>query len=84
MRPATNAPMGKLLRLLDRLERAKIAYRLEHVRESVLVSIAVPGERWEVEFFPDGSIEIERFWSRGTVEVDESLLDTLISEHGGS
>ena len=32
-----------------------------------MVTVVLPGERVEVEFFADGSVEIERFISNGTV-----------------
>ncbi|MBA2447026.1 MAG: hypothetical protein H0V51_03270 [Chloroflexi bacterium] len=72
--------MGALLRFLDQLELAKIAYRLERIRDSIMVVVAVPGERWEVEFFDDGQVEIERFFSTGTIEGDD-VLDRLVTEH---
>ena len=75
-------PFVKLLEFLDRLETAKIHYRLEHVRESIMVMADVPGERWEIEFFEDGHVEVERFRSLGGISRDEGLLDLLISEHG--
>ena len=56
--------MEQFLRFLNRLEEEKIYYRLNKVREeAVMVEIAVPGERWEVEFMEDGSVEVERFVS---------------------
>ena len=30
-----------------------------------MVLLAVPGERWEVEFFADGSVEVEVFCELG-------------------
>ncbi len=72
----------KLLDFLNRLDNAKISYRLSHFREeTVAVELAIPGERWEVEFFADGSIEIERFRSSGSVSADESLLTELIANY---
>lgn len=73
--------LGKVLSFLDRLDTHHIWYRLEHVRDSIMVTISVPGERWEVEFFEDGQIEVERFRSSGVV-VGESALDELIAQHG--
>ena len=43
-----------------------------------MVTTAIPGERWEIEFFDDGRVEIERFVSSGEIE-DMSSLDTLFS-----
>jgi hypothetical protein len=40
---------------LSNLANNRIQYTLEHNRdEAVMVLIAVPGQRWEVEFFADG------------------------------
>ena len=70
-------PMNDLLNFLVKLEEKKISYRLEHNREdSIMVLIAVPGERWEVEFFGDGRIEIELFDNQSgvrTATVNEIL-----------
>jgi hypothetical protein len=69
----------KLLDFLVKLENAKVTYRLSHFRaETIAVELAVPGERWEVEFFADGTVEVERFRSNGDVSADESLLTELI------
>jgi hypothetical protein len=59
---------------LDELESRRTWYRLERVRDAALmVIVAVPGERWEVEFFPDGSIEVERFRSNGEIGSELTL-----------
>ena len=69
--------MNNLLNFLVNLEKKKISYRLEHNREdSIMVLIAVPGERWEVEFFGDGRTEIEVFGNSSgvhTATVNEIL-----------
>ncbi len=46
-----------------------------------MVQVAVPGERWEIEFFPDHTPEVEVFRSKGGVG-DANLLDRLFAEHG--
>jgi hypothetical protein len=39
---------------LTRLDQESIYYTLAHHRDNaLLVSVAVPGERWEIEFFDD-------------------------------
>jgi hypothetical protein len=42
-----------------------------------MVIADVPGQRWEIEFMRDGSIEIERFISSGEISGEE-LLPELI------
>jgi hypothetical protein len=58
---------------LDELEGRRITYRLEHIRDALMVVVFVPGQRWEVEFFPDGSIEVERFRSNGEIGSEQTL-----------
>lgn len=73
-----------LLEFLERLEQERIGYHLQHTRpESIMVSIAVPGERWEVEFLEDGHVEIEKFIGDGQIS-GEALLDTLFAAHGST
>jgi hypothetical protein len=67
-----------LLQFLSRLEQANISYTLAHHRdEALMVVVAVPGERWEVEFFDDDSVEVERFVSNGEIETEDVLTDLL-------
>ncbi len=78
--------LERLLAFLNKLQVAKIYYRLEHVRpDTLMVLVTVPGERWEVEFLADGDTQIERFYSdkRGVVSEDEAmkLLEQLFEKH---
>ncbi len=45
-----------------------------------MVELAIPGERWEVEFFEDGHVEVERFRSHPGGLEDESILEQLFVE----
>jgi hypothetical protein len=81
MSTVTANALGKALLFLAQLERARIHYHLEHVRDSLMIVAAVPGQRWEIEFFEDGHVEIERFVSSGEI-AGEELLPSLLSEHG--
>ena len=59
-------PLQKLIDFLAELDGAHVFYRLSRPREeAIMVEAAVPGERWEVEFFADGQVEIEVFRSAG-------------------
>lgn len=67
----------KLTRFLKKLEDKTIFYKLDTVRDDyIMVEVAVPGQRWEVEFSPDGDVVVERFKSFEDVG-DEKLLDYL-------
>ena len=71
--------METLLDFLNKLEEKKIFYKLSKIRESILVEIAVPSERWEVEFFENGEIQVERFISNGEITGEDSL-DLLFNQ----
>ncbi len=66
--------MDALLKFLDRLEQHGIKYVLERNHEdAIMVVLAVPGERWEVEFFTDGKIEMEKFVSDGSIRGGDAI-----------
>jgi hypothetical protein len=78
---------GKLLSFLKHLEQRNIQYTLAHHRdEAVMVLVAVPGERWEIEFLSDGSVDVERFSSIGETQGEEALeeLFTRFSDQDDS
>jgi hypothetical protein len=55
-----------LINFLNKLENNNIFYKLNKVRnDAIMVEIAVPGQRWEIEFMADGTIEIEKFIGDG-------------------
>ncbi len=63
-----------LLAFLEKLDHQRINYTLAHYREDALsVLVALPGERWEIDFLSDGSIEIEKFISTGEMSDAEGL-----------
>ena|SRR5205809_2269690 len=73
-----------LITFLTDLESREIGYTLAHNRdEAITVSVAVPGERWEIEFLEDGSIEVERFVSNGQISGDK-MLSQLFARYAGS
>ena len=71
------ANLKNLIKFLDDLDNKNIYYKLNHIRNSILVEVAIPGERWEVEFLDDGSIEIEKFISEGKIYGAEELENLL-------
>ena len=67
-------PFHQITTLLKKLERAHIHYTLaSHREDTIMVLVTVPGERWEIEFLGDGSIEVERFVSNGEICGEEAL-----------
>ena len=78
--PTANPP--KMDEFLTRLQEEHIHFHVDDYREeSRTVEIAVPGERWEVDFFWDGGVEIEIFRSNGEMK-DETYLEQLFEKHG--
>ena len=75
--------MEGLLELLNRLKKENIHYRLDQCREdAIMVLVTVPGERWEIEYLTDHSIEIEVFRSNGDIK-GKAELDQLFKEYSG-
>ena len=72
--------LNGLLMFLEELEERKIYYQLNKIRDSILVEIAVPGQRWEVEFMANGSIVMEKFLSDGTI-YNEEEIKTLFRDY---
>lgn len=76
--------LKKLLDVLNKLDEYGLGYAMEHNREdTVTVFIAVPGERWEVDFRADGEVEIEVFYSGAEDEEreGEEALDRLFADY---
>jgi hypothetical protein len=72
---------NKLTAFLGELEQKKISYTLAHNRdEAIMVIVAAPGERWEIEFLSDGSVEIEKFISSGAI-YGENILGDLFARY---
>ena len=74
--------MNVLLDLLDWLDENRIYYKLNKVNENILVEVAIPGERWEIEVLRDGTIQIERFISTGEIAGDLTIdcIFAMLSE----
>jgi hypothetical protein len=72
------AALSDAAELCRQLDERHIAYRLLIIRDAALmVSVAVPGERWEIEFFEDGHVELERFVSQGVVDAPQVHAELL-------
>jgi len=76
-----------LVDFLEKLEEHKIYYKLNKTRnDTIMVEVAVPGQRWEIEYNTYGKsheqkckIEIEKFVSNGIL-YNESELETLFHD----
>jgi hypothetical protein len=73
------SPYSQFLAFLERLDGARIPYRMDHSRDdAVMVTAFAPGEYWEIEFLENGEVEIERFRSDGAI-YDASILQELFA-----
>lgn len=70
----------ELNHFLNELEERNIFYRISKIRrDSIMVEVAVPTQRWEIEFMEDGTVEIEKFISDGKYH-DNKELEVLFKE----
>jgi hypothetical protein len=70
----SSATISDLISFIRKLKAAKIFYRLsDPTAGAIMVEIAVPGERWEIEFHEDGQIGVESFVSSGGMQGREAL-----------
>ena len=68
----------ELLRFCVALHERRARYCVRAGRaDSMMVSVAVPGEYWEIEFFEDGTLEVERFMSQGVEDRPTAVEDVL-------
>jgi hypothetical protein len=72
-------PLEKLVKFCAALDERRAHYQVLVVRpEAIMVALTVPGERWEIEFFHDGHVEIERFVSQGVFDAGPDALDEAL------
>ncbi|HEY2021750.1 hypothetical protein [Paraburkholderia sp.] len=66
--------------LLGKLDDAKIHYSISRQRpDSVLVSIAVVGQRIEVDVFGDGHMEVSRFVGHEDIEGGAEVVESIVT-----
>ena len=74
----------KLLDFLNRLDEAALTYVVEHSREDTMtVTVSAPSERWEVDFYGNGNVEVEVFYSNSAEEglEGEEALERLFGDY---
>ncbi len=70
--------LQKVFDFLDQLDQRRIHYTLTRARDyALMVTIVVPGEHWEVEFYADGQVEVEIFRSDPDGMLGEEALADL-------
>jgi hypothetical protein len=73
------------LEFLFALQDAKITFRLDCVRDAIMVVIPTPSSYYEVEFFADGHIERQIFGPAGAVHQTtlEGITEAVIRDVNG-
>jgi hypothetical protein len=72
--------LKRILELLNRLDAAKIHFRLaRNQEEAISIEVAVPGQRWEIDCYANGRIDVEVFKSDGSIR-DASAIDELFRD----
>ncbi|KQN94297.1 hypothetical protein ASE95_05530 [Sphingomonas sp. Leaf231] len=62
--------------IIARLNAARIHHTITSIRDdAIMIDAAVPGERWEIEVFEDGHVEIERYTSAGEIAGEAALVE---------
>ncbi|HCQ91088.1 MULTISPECIES: hypothetical protein [unclassified Clostridium] len=75
--------LNDINKFLNILDENNIYYRLNKIRpEGIMIEVTVPGQRWEIEFMEDGTVEIEKFISDGSFYGKEELK-VLLTEFSG-
>ena len=60
-----SAELSEVLSFIAEIEE-DVDYGIEVVRpDAIMVGIATPGQRWEIQFMTSGEIEVEKFVSNG-------------------
>jgi len=73
--------LGDLIAFVEGLGAAGISYRLESVRNSIMVVIPCPDRYIEAEFFADGHVEVQFFGPPSSDVVEfkpDALLEAVI------
>ena len=60
--------LQQLLDFLAQLQESKVQFRLDCVREAIMVVVPTPSKYHEIEFFADGRIESQTFGPQSQVQ----------------
>ena len=78
--PVSENLLQSVLDLLNRLEKAKIHYKLTHSQDDAIsINVVVPGQRWEIDCYSNGRADVEIFKSDGSIR-DASAIDELFRD----
>lgn len=67
----------RLEEVIGQIENSKSPFDIKHVRDGyIMIQVATPGKRWEIEVNAEGEVEVEVFVSDGKI-LDASDLNAL-------
>jgi hypothetical protein len=75
--------LEQLLQFIGRLQDGNVSYRLDCVRDAIMVIVPTPSKYYEIEFFADGHVESQTFGPQSNVksmtaeEIVEAVLHDL-------
>jgi hypothetical protein len=77
--------LEQLLQFLSKLQDAKIQFDLKCIRDAIMVALKGPGAYYEIEFFPDGHIEVQTYGMPSQVHTVtlQEITDIVIREVNG-
>jgi hypothetical protein len=65
--------LAEFISFLNKLETNNIFYKLNKVREeAIMIEVAVPGQRWEIEFMDNGTVEIKNILMMATITIQKN------------
>lgn len=68
-----------VLQFCNALNERRASYKVSVDRpEAIRVTLDVPGERWEIDFFSGGDIELERYVGQGVVRAGPADLEAAL------
>lgn len=73
--------MIKIFDFLHHLKKHDLFYELDRNRANyIMVTVKIPGERWELEFVREGDVIVKRYGKIGEAE-DEVILEYLFDNY---
>lgn len=67
----------QLICFLTELKATRTYYRLCTGDNSIMVEAMNPGERWEIEFFAHGGVQLTQFRSTGNIYCEKESYEHL-------
>lgn len=75
-----NDRLTLVIEFVEKLHKAKIYCSVRCTSyDAISIDVAVPGQRWEIDFLKDGSVDIEIFKSNGNI-YDRAKLSELFEK----